>query len=371
MSGLFCVCAREIASAIDASSKKLIDDTIFRYGLQESFKITDSEVIHIPTGGTIHFKGLKGGSKSETRTRLRSLEGVDVLWVEEAQSLSESTLTDIDETIRGLNTSGKSRKIIYSLNPYENPDAVFSFYESIPEVMKLECNICDNPFAPADRLVKSEALKIKDYALWLHVYGGKPLSIGDRCLISLQQYNEAVKRSWDRNEREIVAADIARFGDDLTVFGKRKGNALIDIKEYKGQDLITTAQMLMDYAKGAPVRVDDTGLGGGVTDYLRKQGYPVQPINFGNRAIRQDLYTDIISEMWFSLADKIDTISLPQHKDLQYQLVSRYYTYDKAGRRKAETKADYKKRCGNSPDHADMLIMLFYETTTKPVRLYI
>jgi len=371
MSGLFCVCAREIASAIDASSKKLIDDTIFRYGIQKSFRITDSEVIHIPTGGMIHFKGLKGGSKAETRTRLRSLEGVDILWVEEAQSLSESTLTDIDETIRGLNKSGKSRKIIYSLNPYDNPDAVFSFYESIPEVLKLECNICDNPFAPADRIVKSEALKIKDYALWLHVYGGKPLSIGDRAIISIEKYREAIKRGWDKDERITIAADIARFGDDSTVFVKRKGNAIIDMKEYRGQDLITTAQRIIDYGKGAPVRVDDTGLGGGVTDYLRKQGYPVQPINFASRAIRQDLYSDIISEMWFNLADRIDKISLPEDKELQYQLVSRFYTYDKTGRRKVETKADYKKRCGSSPDKADAVIMAYYETYIKPVHLYI
>jgi phage terminase large subunit len=375
MSGMFCVCAREIASAIDASSKKLIDDTIFRHGIQPAFKISESEVIHIPTGGRIHFKGLKGGSKAETRTRLRSLEGVDVLWVEEAQSLTTETLTDIDETIRGLNSAGKSRKIIYTLNPYDSPDAVFSFYEGIPSLLKLECNICDNFFAPADRVVKSKALKEKDPLLWAHVYGGKPNTIGDRAVISIEQFNSCVSRAWNGNEQEVIGIDVGRMGDDRTVMARRRGNALLEYKTRRKQTLDVTFNDIKQFVKHKhiPIRIDSTGLAG-LEDFLRRDGWNVNGINFAYKANDAKYGSgagSIINEMWFGFADKIETINLPLDNDLRYELTTRQYSYDKFGLRKIQTKDEYKKHAGKSPDIADAVILAFYDVFRRPVHYYL
>jgi len=110
MTGYFCVCSREIASAIDASSQKLISETIYRHEAEKYFDISDTEIKSKISHGNIIFKGLKGGSKALTRTRLRSLEGVDLLWIEEGQSVTHESITDIDKTIRGLAPDNKTGK---------------------------------------------------------------------------------------------------------------------------------------------------------------------------------------------------------------------------------------------------------------------
>ena len=370
MLGYFCQCSREVASAIDTSSKKLLDDTIVRSGYENSFHSTDKEITCPKSGGRIIFKGLKGGSKSETKTRLRSTEGVDLLWIEEAQAVTLDTLIDINPTVRGITADGKKRKIIYTLNPYAMPDPVFSFYDSQPDVLKLTCNICDNPFAPIDQVEKSEAMRINDPVLWEHVYGGKPMSQGEQCIISLAQFNSTIERPWDGSRKELVAADIARFGDDSTFAVKRRGNAIIDVLQRKKSDLITTADELMRFAKGSPLRIDETGLGAGVVDYCKRRGYPCRGINFASAPMDKKKYKDLPTEMWFTLADKMDKISLPNDSDLRYQLTTRQYTYDSYHRIKIEDKATYKKRAGKSPDMADAVIMAFYDINTKKIHFY-
>ena len=65
------------------------------------------------------------------------------------------------------------------------------------------------------------------------------------------------------------------------------------------KDTQEVARRLFDFAKGGKIVVDDTGVGGGVTDKLRDLGATVIPINFGAKARNRKKYPDIISEMWF------------------------------------------------------------------------
>lgn len=357
------LCTREVASSIDASSKQLITDTIERYQLS-GFRVTDSEITH-ETGSKIIFMGLLGNSKAATRTRIKSLEGVNIAWVEEAQSCTMEIIQLIDPTIRG-----DKNKIIYSMNPYAMPDAVIEFYSKREDVETIIMNLSDNPFAPIDQVESSKALQKSDPILWDHIYGGNPLSIGDRAIISLKDYEEATKRPFDGSQKEVIGADIARFGDDTTVFVKRRGNAIIDIKKLVHSDLMNSADELIRFGRGIPCRVDDTGLGGGVTDYLRRKGYPCQPVNFAESAMDKSKYTDIVSEMWFTFADKIKTASIPLDTEIRYQLTTRQYTYDSYGRRKVESKADYKKRAGKSPDIADAILLAYYDIDRKPIHFY-
>ena len=58
------------------------------------------------------------------------------------------------------------------------------------------------------------------------------------------------------------------------------------------------------------IKVDDTGVGGGVTDEIMKRGYNVMAINFGAKADDPDKYPNLISEAWFYLASIIDHIQI-------------------------------------------------------------
>jgi hypothetical protein len=159
----------------------------------------------------------------------------------------------------------------------------------------------------------------------------------------------------------VVGADIARFGSDSTVFIKRQGLQVVDVMILQKKDTQEVARKLAEFAEGGRIVVDDTGVGGGVTDKLNELGCNVRAVNFASRPRDKKRYSDIVSEMWFSLAGQIKDIGLKMDNELMAELSSRYYKYTPDEKRKVESKEDYKKRSGkHSPDRADATILCFY-----------
>jgi hypothetical protein len=148
-----------------------------------------------------------------------------------------------------------------------------------------------------------------------------------------------------------IGCDVARYGDDRTVIYKRKGLAIVDHKSFSKQDTMTTAYecwAMANHDPSIPIYVDDSGVGGGVTDRLRELGAKVYPVNFGGSPSDKDRYTSIADELWFNFP--VDEASIPDDPVLMAELAGRQYSYDHQGRRKIESKDEYKKRCGKSPD---------------------
>ena len=75
----------------------------------------------------------------------------------------------------------------------------------------------------------------------------------------------------------------------------------------------------------------------------------------------KDKYADIVTEMWFNLKNVLDEIDIPNDPQLMRELAGRQYSYDNKNRYKIESKLEYKKRYGKSPDKADALILTFYQ----------
>lgn len=120
--------------------------------------------------------------------------------------------------------------------------------------------------------------------------------------------------------------------------------------------------------KGNPpeILIDDTGVGGGLTDIMQHRRYDVVPINFHARAKDENLYPDTISECWFEVGKIVQEISCPNDKRLQSELANRKGFLDRKGRRMVESKKDYKKRMnGRSPDKADAFLLAFYQARKK------
>ena len=99
---------------------------------------------------------------------------------------------------------------------------------------------------------------------------------------------------------------------------------------------------------------------GGVTDYMMKYGYNVVPINFGQRAQDNENYYNAIAEMWFHFKSIVKTVSIPDIQELKNELVTREFGFDNKERRKVQSKEEYKKKYGKSPDFADALLLCFY-----------
>ena len=141
--GLKVVCIREIQKSLKFSAKALIEGKIHKFGLSHLFEITREE-IRTPGGGLMIFQGMQ----DHTADSIKSLEGFDIAWVEEGQSLSHRSFQLLRPTIRAPGS-----EIWVTWNPELPTDAVDTFFNEAvangsDEVCLVHANYYDNPFLP-------------------------------------------------------------------------------------------------------------------------------------------------------------------------------------------------------------------------------
>ena len=139
--GLRAVCIREVQKSLKESAKRLVEDKIQTMGLGRQFEVLRDE-IRTPGGGVIIFQGMQ----DHTAESIKSLEGFDRAWIEEAQTLSDRSLTLLRPTIRK-----EGSEIWASWNPTRKADAIDRFLRqnTPPGAVVVEINWKDNPFFPA------------------------------------------------------------------------------------------------------------------------------------------------------------------------------------------------------------------------------
>ena len=160
---------------------------------------------------------------------------------------------------------------------------------------------------------------------------------------------------------KILAADVARFGDDQSVICKRHGRKVAPLKAWRGMDLMATADIIMreidEYAPDATV-VDETGLGAGVVDRLRQLNYSVTGFNGGEAAKDKAKYKNKRVEVWGLMRDALrERIELPNDSELRQDLIGPEYAFTPTQQILLEKKEDMKKRGLASPDRGDALAM--------------
>lgn len=137
--GLRMVCIREVQISLKQSVKRLLEDKIQELGLGSFYNVMESE-IRGPGDGLFIFQGMQ----NHTAESIKSLEGYDIAWVEEAQSLSEKSLRLLRPTLRKPNS-----ELWFSWNPDQPDDPVENFFGSNPpDSILVDINHKDNPWFP-------------------------------------------------------------------------------------------------------------------------------------------------------------------------------------------------------------------------------
>lgn len=358
-------CLRQFQKNIADSSYQLLIDLIQQYGFFE-FVWTNDTITNTNTGSTFIFKGLD----RNVETTIKSLEGVDIAWIDEAQTITLKSIRILNPTIRK-----KGSKIIWTLNRLTDLDPVISYFITNPprkDVWHLEVDYRiaqKNGWLSNEILYEIEQARINHPEDYAHDYLGKALAISDKNIIQTAQVIEAMGREVDDEGVIEVGVDVARLGGDRTVFVKRKGLKEIGRASFTKKRTTEVCDLLVNFIgadKDVLIKIDDTGVGGGVTDEMIARGYNVIPINFGAKASNSDKYPNLISEAWFYLQSIIDQISIANDKDLLVELSNREWKMDSKGRRGVESKDDYKKRGFRSPDLADATILCFYTPPAPP-----
>ena len=134
------VCIREIQNSIKDSVHQLLTDKIQSLGLGDLFEVLDAE-IRGPNGSFAIFKGMR----SYNATNIKSLEAFDIAWVEEAQTLSQTSLDMLRPTIRK-----EGSELWFSWNPRFKTDPVDQFFRKNPppDAVSVMINWRDNPWFP-------------------------------------------------------------------------------------------------------------------------------------------------------------------------------------------------------------------------------
>ena len=295
---------------------------------------------------------------------------------DEASGIDDS----IYETIEGALTTTDA-KLILCGNPTKN-SGIFkrSFFED-RELYWTKKVSCFDAARVADeysqRLIKQYGMDSD--VVRVRVLGEFPKAEPDG-LIPLELVEAAMMRDADMEadpETMLeVGADIARFGDDETIIVPRIGGKVLGLHHFTKQDLMTTCGKVLSITKGAmkdyakphaTIRVDDDGVGGGVTDRLREvileDGLNIDVIacHNGGRANDKEHYANWVTEQWCGLKERLvdGDISLPQDDELAAQLSTRKYSINSRDQIILEDKKSYKKRIHRSPDRADALVLAF------------
>lgn len=160
------VCAREVQNSIKDSSKQLIEDKINKHGLTKAFRITDREIIYEPTDSLIIFRGLQ----NHTAASIKSLEGFNRLWVEEAQTISARSLELAIPTFR----SGSQLKFTWNPDKATDPvDKLFLENANDPDFIHIRANYYDNPWFPPELYRDMLRDKKRDPDKYAHTWLGQ------------------------------------------------------------------------------------------------------------------------------------------------------------------------------------------------------
>ena len=354
------LCTREIQESIRDSIHSELSEIIKEYQYTD-YDVTQTSIINKKTGSQFIFAGLYQQGKKQS---VKGITGVDICLVEEAQAVSSASLDVLTPTIRK-----EGSEIWFFYNPRLPDDPVEMLRGRIPATDKLEVNIGweDNPFL-SEAIIKDIQISKEAYEKgiddsYLHIWMGQTVSLSDKSIFKQREIIEAVNRDIPAEGGVEIGADIARYGTDRTVFFKRKGHKVIDYRMYQGMSVTDVARNLMDFAehdKTIRIKVDDSGVGGGVTDILKDARYKVVPVNNGQQAKDPDKYNNAITEQWFELKNIISQISIPDIQDLKSELMLREWKLDSKARRVVESKEEYKKKGFRSPDYADSILLCYY-----------
>lgn len=359
-----------------------------------------TSIRHLITGSEFMFYGIKNNP-----TKIKSLEGIDICWMEEAEAVSKDSWDILIPTIRKPGS-----EIWVSYNPKNILDDTHQRFVISPpdDICLLTVNYTDNPHFPDVLRLEMEECKRKDYDLYLHIWEGEPVADSDMAIIKPSWIAAAVdahlKIGFSASGRKRVGFDVADEGEDSNATTLAHGSVVTDCNQWNKGDVITSADRVKNYAeevRASEIVYDSIGVGAGVKAHLKRVcKIPTTGFNAGESVFKpeakyadgktnKDMFSNIKAQAWWGVRDRFyntwrvikhleanpnDTEFVKQFTDdqlislssgikqleyLKAELSRPWVDYDNNGRVKVESKKDMKKRGIPSPNMADSLIMAF------------
>jgi len=273
------VCVREVQKSLNQSVKKLLEEKIQALQVGKWFEILHDR-INTPGGGRIIFQGMA----NHTAESIKSLEGYDIAWVEEAQSLSQRSLDLLRPTIRKPNS-----ELLFSWNPryaHDPVDRLLRTDTPPPDAIVVKVNWSDNPWFPDTLRKELEYDRARDIDKYAHVWQGDYVTNSER----------RVFKNWRVEEFETPADAVHRFGADWgfavdpTVLVRCHiiGRTLyVDYEAYMvGCEIINTPELFLTIPESEKWPIVADSARPETISHMRKSGFPkIMPAVKGPKSV--------------------------------------------------------------------------------------
>jgi phage terminase large subunit len=307
--GLRVLCCREIQKSLKESAKRLLEQKIEEFNVGGLFEVQRDD-IKTPGGGLIAFAGLQ----DHTAESIKSYEGFDIAWVEEAQTVSPKSLSLLRPTIRKPGS-----ELWFSWNPRRKSDPVDEMLRGTEKptgATVVEANWKDNPWFPAElEQERLDCLRMQPDQ-YDHIWEGGYITIAEGAYYAAaltQARNDKritkltadpllqIRAYWDIGLRDATSIWIAQFeGQQIKV---------LDYYEAVGQPLAAHLNWLRanGYGDALCVLPHDGAKGDIITavrfeDHIRSAGFRVETVeNQGKGAAmkRVEAARRLFPRMWF------------------------------------------------------------------------
>jgi len=392
------LCTRQFQNKIEQSVYTLLKIQIERFGLKDQFRILDNKIICTTTGSEFVFYGLW-----RHVDEIKSLEGIDIHWAEEAHLLTKEQWDIIEPTIR---KEGSENWLIF--NPRLCTDFVWRRFviNPPPDTVIRKINYDENQFLSNTMLKIIEAAKLEDEDDYNHIYLGFPRSDDETSIIKRSHVMAAIDAhialGVENSGSRRIGFDVADSGEDSCAMVECYGSLVTwaDLWKAKEDELLKSCTRVWNEARerGTEIIYDAIGVGASsgakFNELNSTQDRNIKPImhnkyfaggavnkpdaRYKNTNIKnKDFFSNIKSQSWWLVADRLQNTYNAVKNGQKFELDEMIFIdsnmlhldklidelctpkrdFDLAGRVKVESKKDLAKRDIMSPNLADAFIM--------------
>ena len=394
------LCTRQFQSKIEDSVYTTIARQIERFQLQDAFDIQNNRILCKTTKSEFLFYGI-----ARNIAEIKGLEGVDIMWLEEAEAVSEDDFRLLSATIR---QEGSEIWVIF--NPRFDQDFVYQHMvvNPPPNSIVRKVNWDDNPFISKTLLEEIIDLMVTDPEEYEHQYLGVPKTDNDLVMIK-RSWLESCKNAHIRFQCPLsgtkrIGFDIADDGSDKNATCLAHGNVVRSCATWKGLEdkLLESCSRVWEYARleNASIDFDCIGVGASAGNKFKElneeHAASTAPIVFRkfsagasviypekqykDKVKNKDHFENRKAQSWMEVADRArethamvkgqipfdpsryisfdsEAIGEKECDALFTELSTPFRDHSKSGKVMLETKKELRKRHIKSTNRADAAVM--------------
>lgn len=295
-----------------------------------------------------------------------------VIFADEASGISEEASDILLFTL----STGKGGRFIQVSNPVRSSGRFYQIFQTKENQWdQLYFSALDSPNVNDEWIEEMADTYGDDSDLYRMRVLGKFPRVGVNQYIGPELIEEAIANNLElidyHHFPKVMGVDIARFGDDKTVFVIRQGPKVHAIITYSRLNTMEVAARIAEEQavhRCAAIYIDSIGVGAGTFDRCRELGLPVTEVLVSNKSTQPNIYCNLRAQLWGEMKSWLTNgadlpyIAKDPDTNLLSQACAMRYFYNGKMQLQLMAKKDLKKMGHESPDIADALSYTFVDT---------